>query len=451
MANEEEKVSSSPADLVSGTRERISEIECAPMKELGLVRGTVVADTYRIEGALGAGGMGLVTLAHDMKLDRNVAIKFIRPELFRHAKLRDALMHEARAMARVSHPNVLTVHALGEHENIPYFVMEYVDGPSVEQWLADATANGPPDLDGAAHIFDQVCQGVEAIHAAQTVHRDLKPSNILIDAQMRVYVSDLGVARILEEHTRGGASCYVVGSAAYMAPEAALGDDTDAELFKRRDVYALGCIAYELFTGRPPFDGPTDIALMSKHLLEPAPPATKLRPDLPAAYDAVLTKAIDKDPLRRWPTADALRRAIEQVHASEAEPTRILIADDDPDWRELLHAQLASRFPAATIESVGNGEEAIEAFDRQPFSAIVVDLEMPEADGMVVTKEIRKRAESARVPIVVLTAAGGPGEWRHLAQIGADGFLVKPVDPDDVAALVRRTVNARRRRRLSAA
>src|SRR5204863_5439020 len=114
-------------ELISGTRDRASAVECAPMKELGLHPGTIVADTYRIERALGAGGMGLVTLAHDLKLDRNVAIKFIRPELFRHAKLRDALMHEARAMARVSHPNVLTVYALGEHQKIPYFVMEYVN------------------------------------------------------------------------------------------------------------------------------------------------------------------------------------------------------------------------------------------------------------------------------------------------------------------------------------
>jgi serine/threonine-protein kinase len=451
MVREEDKASSSRSELVSGTRERISTEESAPMHELGLEPGTIVAETYRIERALGAGGMGFVALAHDLKLDRDVAIKFIRPELFPHARLREALMHEARAMARVSHPNVLTVHALGEHTGIPYFVMEFIDGPSVEQWLSDATAEGPPDLDEAVHIFDQVCEGVEAIHSANTVHRDLKPSNLLIDAQMRVYVSDLGVARVLEDHTRGGASCYVVGSAAYMAPEAALGDDTDAELFKRRDVYALGCIAYELLTGRPPFDGSSDIAITSKHLLEPPPRPSSLRADLPIAYDAVLLRAVEKDPLLRWPTADALRRAIDQVHASETEPTRILIADDDPDWRELLLGQLAPRFPAAKIETVGDGEAAIEAFDREPYSVVIVDLEMPEADGMEVTKELRKRAESARVPILVLTAAGGPGEWRHLAQIGADGFLVKPVDPDDVAQLVRRTVNARRRRRASAA
>jgi serine/threonine-protein kinase len=396
--------------------------------------------------------MGLVTLAHDEKLDRDVAIKFIRPELFRHEKLRTALLHEARAMARVSHPNVLTVHALGEHQNIPYFVMEYIEGTTVEQWLLEQTAGGAaPDVDEAFHIFDQVCQGVVAIHEASTVHRDLKPSNILIDAQGRVYVSDLGVARILEEHTRGGASAYVVGSAAYMAPEAALGDETTPELFVRRDVYALGCIAYELFTGHPPFDGPTDIALMSKHLLEPPPLATSLRPDLAPAWDPVLAKSVAKDPLGRWPGAAELRAAVAQVHASDAEPTRILIADDDPDWRELLHTQLAARFPAATIETVGDGEAAIEAFEREPYSVVIVDLEMPEADGMVVTSRIRTRAEAQRTPILVLTAAGGPGEWRRLSQIGADGFLVKPVDPDDVAALIRRTVNARRRRRASAA
>lgn len=438
------------AEVVEATQTTQAEVEepdpCEDipiMRELRLRRGTMIADTYRIVKPLGAGGMGVVTLAHDDRLDRRVAIKFVRPELFERQNLRELFSVEARAMARVSHPNVLTVHTFGEHEGIPYFVMEYVDGPTVEQWLEQHP--GPPDIDEALRILDQACMGVEAIHAASTVHRDLKPSNLLIDAKLHVAVSDLGVARILEGAGGGDATC-IVGSAAYMAPEAALGDDSKPELATRRDIYALGCIAYELLTGRPPFVAPTDMGLMAKHLLETAPPPSSLRGDLPAGFDEVLLRAVDKDPHKRWRSVGAFRRALERVRAGEEVPDRILIADDDPDWRELLQIALEPRFPDAQIDVVCDGEQAIAAFEKNPYSVVLVDLQMPEVDGMALTAHLRSLDASDQTPIIVLTAAGGPGEWKRLSQIGADAFLVKPVEPEDVAMLIKRTMKSRHQR-----
>lgn len=411
------------------------------MCELRLRRGTMIADTYRIVRPLGAGGMGVVTLAHDDRLDRDVAIKFVRPELFEHQNLRDLFSVEARAMARVSHPNVLTVHTFGEHEGIPYFVMEYVEGTTVEQWLEQHTG-GAPDLEEALRILEQACLGVEAIHAASTVHRDLKPSNLLMDASLKVAVSDLGVARILEGRGGGDPTC-IVGSAAYMAPEAALGDDSKPELATRRDIYALGCIAYEVLTGRPPFVAPTDMGLMAKHLLEAAPAPSSLRADLPPGFDEVLLRAVDKDPHKRWRSVGAFRRALERVRAGEEVPDRILIADDDPDWRELLQVALEARFPDAQIDVVCDGEQAMAAFEKNPYSVVLVDLQMPEVDGMALTAHLRSLDASDQTPIIVLTAAGGPGEWRRLSEIGADAFLVKPAEPEDVAMLIKRTLKSR--------
>jgi serine/threonine protein kinase len=411
-----------------------------PLAAVGLHEGALVDRTYRVERALGVGGMGSVALATDERLDRKVAIKFIKPELFAFPEMRTFFHNEARAMARVGHRNVLSVFAFGEHEGTPYFVMEYVEGKTVDQWLRARPGGTFPDLDEAVRILEQSCLGVEAIHATSTVHRDLKPSNLLIDQSFRVAVGDLGVARVLDSATSGN---FIVGSASYMAPEAALGEDEAPELASRRDIYALGCIAYELLTGRPPFTGQTDMNVLSQHVLQEAVPPSKIRPGLPTGYDEVVLKALAKDPWKRYPTVEAFRRALMAEHSGAREPARILIADDDDDWRSLIVTSLKERFPNAVIDEVGDGERALEAFEKNPYSVVLVDLQMPEMDGAKLTLLLRSVESSARTPIIVLTAAGGPREWQRLSAIGADAFLVKPVNADDVELVIRRTLRSR--------
>ena len=411
-----------------------------PLAEVGLHVGALVDRTYRVERALGAGGMGSVALATDERLDRKVAIKFIKPELFAFPEMRTFFHNEARAMARVGHRNVLSVYAFGEHEGTPYFVMEYVEGETVDQWLRGREAGTFPDLGDAVRILEQACLGVEAIHATSTVHRDLKPSNLLIDGSFRVAVGDLGVARVLDSATSGN---FIVGSAAYMAPESALGEDEAPELASRRDIYALGCIAYELLTGRPPFIGQTDMSVLSQHVLQDPTPPSKLRPGLPLGYDSVIMKALAKDPWKRYPTVEAFRRALVAEHSGTREPERILIADDDDDWRTIIVSSLKERFPNAVIDEVSDGEQALEAFEKNPYSVVLVDLQMPEMDGAKLTLLLRSDESSARTPIIVLTAAGGPREWQRLSAIGADAFLVKPVNADDVELVIRRTLRSR--------
>lgn len=426
-----------------------------PLGSVGLSVGALVDRTYRVERALGVGGMGVVALAIDERLDRKVAIKFIKADLFAFPEMRTFFQSEARAMARVHHRNVLTVFAFGEHEGTPYFVMEYVEGRTADHWLRARPTGKFPDLDEAVHILEQACLGVEAIHASSTVHRDLKPSNLLIDegapqsghhapkaakAAPRVAVGDLGVARVLDSAVTGN---FIVGSAAYMAPESALGEDEAPELASRRDIYALGCIAYELITGRTPFIGQTDMNVLSQHVLQEATPPSKLRPDLPPGYDDVIMKALAKDPLKRFATVEAFRRALVAEHSGTREPERILIADDDDDWRSLIVGSLKSRFPSASIDEVGDGEAALAAFEKNPYSVVLVDLQMPAMDGARLTLLLRSMDGSSRTPIIVLTAAGGPREWQRLSAIGADAFLVKPVNADDVELVIRRTMKSR--------
>ncbi|MBX3208890.1 MAG: protein kinase [Labilithrix sp.] len=426
-----------PDPPVSAVVERTVDESLA---SVGLKPGDVVDRTYRVERTLGIGGMGVVALAHDERLDRRVAIKLIKPELFAFPEMRTFFDNEARAMARVSHPNVVHVYAFGEHGTVPYFVMEYVAGRTVEHWLRSRAPDTPPDVDEAVRILDQACLGVEAIHASQTVHRDIKPSNLLLEDSGRVRVGDLGVARILESAESAN---VVVGSALYMAPEAALAEEDGSELADRRDIYALGCLAYELFTGRPPFVGATDMNVLSQHVLQdPAPPSAH-RPDLPPGYDEIILRAIAKDPHRRYASVGAFRRALLAEHSGTREPERILVADDDPDWRTILGEALRARFPHAEIDLVADGGEALAAFESQPYSVVLVDLEMPEMDGAKLTSLLRSLDASRCTPIIVLTAAGGPREWQRLSAIGADAFLVKPVNADDVELLIRRTLRSR--------
>ncbi len=408
---------------------------------VGLRPGDVVGGCYRLERVLGSGGMGLVAQARDERLDRRVAIKLIRAELFGLLEMRAYFDNEARAMARVSHPNVVQIYAFGEHGESPYFVMEYVEGITLEQFLRSHRRRGSVELEKVASVVEQACLGVSAIHDASTVHRDIKPSNLLLEPSGRTRVVDLGVARILEA---SAASDVVVGSALYMAPEAVLGEKDGPECAHRRDIYALGCVAYELLTGRPPFLGPTDVSILSQHVLAPPKPPSTLRQGLSNSLDHVVLKALAKDPRERYATCDAFRKAFVSELTGAIEPERVLVVDDDPEWRTVLCEVLRLRFPSAQIDQASDGVEALQAVHKATYSVVLVDLNMPEVDGACLTQRLRAIESCEAMPIVVLTAAGGPREWQRLSEAGADAFLVKPVNADDVELLIRRTIRSRR-------
>src|SRR5262249_22806268 len=159
--------------------------------------------------------------------------------------------------------------------------------------------------------------------------------------------------------------------------------------------------------------------------------------------DAVLLKALAKDPLKRWPTPEAFRRALMAEYSGTREPERILIVDDDPNWRTIFSVALSTRFPEAQIDQVGDGEAALAAFEKNPYSVVLLDVQMPQIDGARWTLMLRSLEGAQHTPIIVLTAAGGPREWQRLSAMGADAFLVKPVNADDVELLIRRTMRSR--------
>jgi eukaryotic-like serine/threonine-protein kinase len=407
--------------------------------DLNLTPAMLIDGTYRILGPLGQGGMGMVLLARDVRLERDVAVKVIRGDYLAASDSRERFLREARAMARVRHENVVAIHAFGEIEGLPYFVMEYVPGGTVETLLRKHRTT-PLAIDEALGILDQLCRGVQAIHASGTAHRDIKASNVLLGPSFRVAVADLGLSRALGQGAEDGTAS---GTPAYMAPEVARGGELAPQLAARADVYSLGVLAYEMLTGSLPFEAPTILELIDKHLYEAPRPPSDLRGELPAPFDDAILAAMEKEPEQRVAGAEAFRRSL--LEAREAVSTRppacyLLVADDDPDFRKLATEVLRFAFPAADIESVADGTAALAALDRRRASLAVIDLDMPGLNGIELTAAIRGSENAKDVPIVVATATGGAPDWKLLSALGADGFLVKPIDPMALVTLARRFV-----------
>lgn len=397
----------------------------------------LIAGTYRVAGSIGGGAMGVVYLAVDVKLSRPVALKLIREHLHQPG-FKILFREEARAMALVNHPNVVTIYSFGEHEERPYLAMEFVQGRSLDRLLDDR--RGELELDLALSLLDQACLGLNAIHEAGAVHRDIKPSNLLVDHQNRLRICDLGLATSYRE---GAAHREVVGTPGYIAPEIVLGQ---SEATPRSDVYSLACVAYELLTGQPPFrPTPGEVAGVQYVARTIAPPST-VRPGLPAVFDGVLGAALAEDPRRRTGSAERFRQALLDARNATLDPARILIVDDDPDARLVLALALETEFPNAEIDSAADGAAALASFSKHPPSVVVSDLQMPGTDGVALTKELRSRSDADGVPIVLLTASGGPQQWRLLSTLGADGFVVKPANMEDLAGTIRRALRQRQRR-----
>ena len=401
--------------------------------------GDLIEGQYRVVRQIGAGGMGVVVLAHDEPLDREVAIKLVRPALLSMADARAKFLAEARAMARLVHPNVIGVHAVGEIDGVPYLVMEYVPGRALDDIIAEREG-APLGVDEALGVLDQVCRGVSAMHAADVVHRDIKPGNVLIGPAFRVAVGDLGIARLVAE-LRSEGDDTVSGTPAYMAPEIRLGTPTDVSLAHRADVFSLGVLAYQLLTGRLPFLR-AKVAGFGR-----PPPASELNPRVPSAVDAVLEGALAFDPEERLHSVDAFRRAlVKAIHdqrASDGEcPARVLVVDDDPNYRDLTRMILARAFDCTEIECTEDGAAALEAMKRAMPDLLVTDLDMPNMGGLELTAAVRELPGGADLPILVATAVGGPMDWRLLSRLQANGFLNKPFEPNQLVTLARAVLDA---------
>jgi len=269
---------------------------------------SALADSYALESEIGRGGMGVVFSARDLKLKRRVAIKVLPPELAFREEIRIRFLREAETAARLAHPNIVPIHAVGEADALVYFVMGFVDGESLAARLRRRERLPPEEV---RRIMKETADALGLAHAMGVIHRDIKPDNILLEGtRRRVVVTDFGIAKAL---VGGGVGTLtgtgvVIGTPTYMSPEQAAGErDIDA----RSDIYCLGLVAFEMLVGDPPFQAGTVPGILMKQITEPAPDVQRLRPDCPEDLGHTIMRCLEKNPDDRWPTADALRRALE--------------------------------------------------------------------------------------------------------------------------------------------
>ncbi|WP_242436114.1 serine/threonine-protein kinase [Streptomyces sp. Root369] len=280
----------------------------------------LLADRYQVQELLGRGAMGEVWRAVDQILGRPVAVKLLRADGAADA---ERFRLEAQTAARLNHPNVVGVYDFGSHHDQLYLVMELLDGWSLAQERSLRGALNPPE---AAAITAQAAAGLSAAHQQGVIHRDIKPANVMLTADRTVKITDFGIARFAEDAASTlTATGKILGTADYLAPERALGRPAQPA----SDLYSLGCVLYELLTGRPPFSGATSLAVVQQHVGAIPPPPQRLRPDIPQALCDYVLHLLAKNPLNR-PTAEEAADWLARQHATPRPP--------GPDGTTLLPA-----------------------------------------------------------------------------------------------------------------
>jgi len=310
------------------------------------VVGELIAGRYELEKLVGSGGMSNVFRAHDRLLERTVALKILHEQYTRDEDYVERFRREARAVAQLAHPNIVTVIDRGEQDGRQYIVFEFIEGDN----LKEIVARGPVPVRDAIELTLQVARALSFAHARGLVHRDVKPQNVLLNEDGQAKVTDFGIARSLDVHgvTQTGT---VLGTSDYIAPEQARGQKVNP----RTDIYSLGAVLYELLTGDVPFAGDNFVAVAMRHVNEPAPSVLEHRPDCPLRLDLAVQRAMAKDPADRFESMDdfviELEACLAEVDGRGDEGATMIVPPARPPRRRVPHAR---RGPgAATLLLVG--------------------------------------------------------------------------------------------------
>ena len=302
---------------------------------------------YRLLRRLGSGAMADVYLAEQQSLGRQVAVKVLRRETMQHPAAVERFSQEARAAAALVHGNIVQIHEVACVDGIHFLAAEYVSGPSLKAWLL---ARGPLDSLQALSVLSQVGSALAKSAQAGIVHRDIKPENLLVTPAGEVKVADFGLARVLEDDLELTQQGMALGTPLYMSPEQAAGRPVDV----RSDLYSLGATVYHLLAGRPPFTGPTSLAVALAHQHEQLVPLAAFRPELPAGLGRIVEQLLAKQPDERCESPTELLHAVEAVEvalSAGSKHGRLPLAWDGEaaDWKPATHSPGAPRPLASTL------------------------------------------------------------------------------------------------------
>ena len=416
--------------------------------------GTVIAG-YRIEERIGRGGMGVVYRAQHLNLQRRAAIKIIAPDLAESEGFRERFTREARIAAALQHPNIVTVYDAGEVDGMLYLAMQFIQG---EDLAAILRAEGRLRPYRAIDVCRQVASALDAAHAMGLIHRDVKPANVLIEGR-NAFLTDFGLTKRIEgthaQLTRAG---DMVGTIHYVAPEQIEGRKVSA----RSDVYSLGCLLYHCLSGQVPFALETDVAVIYAHLSEQPPKLSELRPELPEGLDAIMAKALDKSPDRRFPSCgDMISAARAVIDAAgplsetlSPRPSQTAAPAPTPEIRDAAEAArrprvllggLDDRTRAVARVALGDRVDVLEA----PAQA-TADLAREERPDLVILdwagsgkagiEALRSDALTRDAKVLLLT--DGEKTSREVAGAGADERLAAPFSPLQLQVKLRRLLGS---------
>ena len=367
--------------------------------------GTVLSERYRLEAKLGSGGMSTVYLARDDTLDRAVAVKVMHREMSEQEDQLQRFRQEARAVAKLSHPNVVSVIDAGEDGGHPYIVFEYIKEKTLKQRIGRL---GALDTQEAIAYAIEVARGLSVAHARNMVHRDIKPQNVLIDEEGRAKLTDFGISRQLEQ-AGVTATGRVLGTTDYVAPEQAMGHAVDP----RSDIYSLGVVLYEMLVGQVPFHADSQVGVAMKHVNEELPDVQRRRPEVSAAVALVVERATAKDPAERYQTigemVDDLETALEVEAArsgsTSAEATSVLDAVPPPkrklsgrarwSWAAIVALLLVAGAALLAVQLISSGIGGGGA-DKGKGSAVAISSATdydPQGDGEEIGSKVGLAAD----------------------------------------------------------
>jgi serine/threonine protein kinase len=378
-----------------------------------------IAGRYRIDRRLGAGGMSTVFLAQDTVLERPVAVKLLAEHLADDAAFVERFQREALSAARLQHPNIVQVfdYGLDGSSHRHFIVMEFVDGPSCADLLRDRKRL---DVDEAVRISRDACHGLDYAHRAGVIHRDVKPGNLLVAADSgTTKLADFGIAKAAEQ-TRITQVGSVLGTAAYLSPEQAHGDEAGP----RSDTYSLGVCAYQLLTGRLPHEYGSLTELALKQRDEPVEPISELRPEVPLALDLAIRVALERDPDDRYPSALDFAHALEAgLHGHETEATRRLAA--------------ASPATDATraLSPATDATRALPTRARPPVVPVPVPppgREEVAPDPKAAKRSVRQRRWGQFLALLAVLLVVAAVAVALLSSSGGGGETISPVERDSV-------------------